>query len=214
MDHIDPDTKEKMENYVAMSAMFVKILMASFPMLFVPQQCGDDPCTMGEKFGAWNWLFLVNFLTFGTFGGLYYVQAKRESFMITNFDEDDDKAENHLTEQIVKYPDIHSKIVSLNTGIRKCNYACMGMYAVNTVYSSLFILLWRYLDSTTLTVLITNSLLVQGKLMQIHASYTGDDLAMSTVGTRPKVFNVIDKDVPAPDTAAADDVVIEELAVE
>ena len=122
------------------------------------------------------------------------------------------RAENHLTDQILKYPEVHNRIVSLNTSIRKCNYACMGMYAVNTVYSSLFILLWRYLDSTTLTVLITNSLLVQGKLMQIHASYTGDDLAMSTVGTRPKVFNVIDKDLVMP--VAADDVVIEELAVD
>ena len=195
---MDTDTKEKMENYVASAAMFVKILMASFPMLFVPQQCSDGPCSMGEKLNAWSYLFAVNILTFGLFGRLYFVQGHRETFMIDSFDQDDDLAENHLTEQVVQYPKIHAGIIKFNADIRKCNYACMAMYIINTFYSAIFILSQRYLDTTTLTVLVTNSLLVQGKLMQIHASYISDDLAMSTVATRPKVFNVIDKDVPKP----------------
>ena len=56
------------------------------------------------------------------------------------------------------------------------------------------------MDSTTLTVLLTNSLLVQGKLMQIRESYIGDDLGVSTVSTSPRIYNVIDKDYTVPTT--------------
>jgi len=205
----DPDTKEKMENYTSSVGMFVKILMASFPMLFVPQQCEDGPCSMEDKISAWSYLFAVNVMTFGMFGGLYFVQTHRETFMIDNFDEDDDKAENYLTEQIVAYPKIHTDITNYNNRIRKCNYGAAGMYVLNTIYSAAFIFSQRYLDSTTFTVLMTNSLLVQGKLMQIHASYTSDDLAMSTVATRPKVFNVIDKDVVKPAQIDAIDISVD-----
>ena len=191
---MDNDTVEKIQGYIAMGGMFVKILMASFPMMFVPQLCEGEPCSMSDKFLGWNWLMLVNVTTFGSFCNLYYIQAKREFFMIDYFDEDDDKSENALFDEIEHYPLIKRKINKLNKKIGSANTACIVFFAINTIWSSAFILAQRYLDATTITVLLTNSILVQGKLMQIRDSHMSEDLAQSSVGTRPKKYNIIDVD--------------------
>ncbi len=191
---MDPDTQEKISSGIGMISMGVKIMMASFPMLFVPQMCDDKPCSMGEKFTGWKFLMFMNFVTFGAFMNLYRIQWNRENYMIDFFDEDDDKAENYLTEEIKAYPDILTKITSLNKNIKFANNVSIIAFVVNTIYSSSFILTMRYLDTTTLTVLLTNSLLVQGKLLQIRSAYVSDDYAQSTVGSRPKVYNIIDLD--------------------
>jgi len=215
------DTKEKMEGYTAMASMFVKVIMASFPLLFVPQECDDNTCSMAQKLNAWEYLTLVNVVTFGTFGYLYYIQASRELFMIEKFDQDDELAENQLSEQILAYPKIHEGIKALNVRIKHANKAAAFLYFINTSCSAAFILSQRYLDTTTITVLLTNALLVQGKLMQIHKVYTGDDLAMSSVIDEPKVFNVIDKDfeklqrdIPVTEELTAPDEVIYEACEE
>ena len=192
--NLDPDTKEKISNNGAMVGMFVKILMASFPMLFVPQECGDGPCSMVQKVNVWKSLIFLNCMTFFSFINLYYIQGTRETYMIDFFDEDDERAENFLTDEIESYPTIKSRILQLNKRLHRSNLVCVGFFLMNTIYSSGFILVERYLDTTTLTVLLTNSILVQGKLAQIHSCHTGDDLGQSSVGTRPKKYNVIDKD--------------------
>jgi len=191
---LDPDTKEKIQTNLSMAGMFVKVIMASFPMFFVPQKCGDHVCSMGDKLTGWAALTTVNFTTFILFLRLYYIQKKREDFLIEYFDEDDEVAENALDDQIEKYPVIKQKISLLNGNIQSANSKCTWAFGVNSIWSILFILTMRYLDATTITVLLTNSLLVSGKLDQIRQSYIGDDIAQSTVSTVPKVFNIIDKD--------------------
>uniref|UniRef100_A0A6C0KCM0 Uncharacterized protein n=1 Tax=viral metagenome TaxID=1070528 RepID=A0A6C0KCM0_9ZZZZ len=79
MINLTADTKEKLESVMSMGGMFVKILMASFPMLFVPQMCEDGPCSMTEKVSAWSWLSFVNVMTFTSFMRLYYVQGHRSA---------------------------------------------------------------------------------------------------------------------------------------
>tara|TARA_X000001036_G_C20667554_1_gene801256 strand:- start:1701 stop:2384 length:684 start_codon:yes stop_codon:yes gene_type:complete len=114
--------------------------------------------------------------------------------MIDYFDEDDDKSENALFDEIEHYPLIKRKINKLNKKIGSANTACIVFFGINTIWSSGFILAQRYLDATTITVLLTNSILVQGKLMQIRDAHLSEDLAQSSVGTRPKKYNIIDVD--------------------
>ena len=131
---MDSDTVEKIQGYIAMGGMFVKILMASFPMMFVPQLCNNEPCSMSDKFLGWNWLMAVNVITFGTFCNLYYIQTKREFFMIDYFDEDDEKSENALFQEIEHYPLIKKKINKLNKHIGKSNNACILFFGINIFY--------------------------------------------------------------------------------
>jgi len=169
---IDADNKLKAANSVSMSLMFVKIIMACFPFLVVPQKCHGDICNNVEKVRFWNFALLANIVSFISFINLYIVQSKREFYMIDKFDEDDEVAEDALNDEIKNYEDIHKGILALNKRIKASNEICLYGFIVNTLGSSAAILSLTYLDSTTLTVLLTNSMLIHGKLAQIKKTYT------------------------------------------
>jgi len=195
MKKMDADAKMRMSNTIAMALMFVKIVMASFPFLVVPQECDKEACSMGDKLKFWNIAIIFNGLSFLSFCNLYYIQSRREYFLIDKFDEDDEVAEDELSNEIKGYPDIHKKILDLNNELKMSNKVCIVCFVLNTLGSSIAILASSYLDSTTLTVILTNSMLVNGKLEQIKKTYNCDDLAMSSVSLKQRVFNIIDRDI-------------------
>ena len=199
---IDDDNKLKAANAASMCLMFVKIFMACFPFIVVPQKCSNnndddsnDVCSNYDKIVFWHVGVIFNAITFFTFCNLYFIQSKREFFMIDKFDEDDEIAEDALNEQIKLFPDIHNDILSLNKKIKNSNTICLYSFVLNTIGSTISILFKTYLDTTTITVLLTNSMLVNGKLTQIRKVYNCDDLAMSSVTTKQRVYNIIDRDI-------------------
>ena len=129
-----------------------------------------------------------------SFINLYHWQNKRETYMIEHFDENDEISENSLTTQIESYPEIKNRIMTLNQILKKSNIACFFITVSNMIFSYLLIFYFKYLDSMTISVTITNSLLVYNKLFQIYACFIGDDLAQSSVFIKPRIYNCIDKD--------------------
>lgn len=195
--NLTEDDKLKINNALSMLLMFVKIVMACFPFLVVPQKCDINVCTNEDKIVFWNLAFIPNLLSFVTFINLYYVQYTREMFLIDKFDEDDQVAEDELNNEIQKpeYKDIHNRVILLNERIKISNEICLYVFIANTMGSSLAILTKTYLDSTTFTVLLTNCMLIHSKIIQIKNVYHGDDLAISSVSIKQRVFNIIDKDI-------------------
>lgn len=191
---IDNDSKDLVQVYAKMFMMILKIIMASFPLMFIPQKCDDTPCSLTDKFFAWKYFHIMNLLTSVSFMNIYFWQSKRESYLITHFDENDEKSENSLNNEIKEYPLIEKKVKFLNSILDKSNTVSIIVYVCNTMFSSVLIFMYRYLDSTTITVTLTNSLLVYGKLIQIRGCFTGDDIAQSSVFIRQRVYNCIDED--------------------
>tara|TARA_B110000116_G_scaffold246774_1_gene238747 strand:- start:2909 stop:3592 length:684 start_codon:yes stop_codon:yes gene_type:complete len=195
--NISADDKMKINNLISMALMFIKIVMACFPLLVVPQKCESFSCNNQEKIIYWNAFFIPNILSFVSFLNLYYIQYKRELFLIDKFDEDDEIAEDELNNEIQKpeYSDIYQKILFYNKRIKISNEICFLTFMANTIGSSILILIYTYLDTTTFTVILTNSLLIQSKLSQIRKISQCDDLAMSSVSVKQRVYNIIDRDV-------------------
>jgi|TARA_B110000285_G_scaffold218546_1_gene268111 hypothetical protein len=194
---ITDDDKIKLTNMISMTLMFVKIVIACFPFLVVPQKCENFVCTNQDKFYYWNYAFVPNLMSFVSFLNLYYVQYKREMFLIDKFDEDDEIAEDELNTQIKKpeYKEIYQGIILLNKRIIISNQICFYGFVVNTAGSFVAIMALTYLDTTTLTVLLTNSMLIHSKILQIKKISQCDDLAMSTVSVKQRVYNIIDRDI-------------------
>lgn len=188
------DVKSLITVYIKMSMMMIKILISSFPLLFIPQNCDDSSCSLNEKFLYWKYFHFMNVFCALSFVNLYYWQNKRETYMIEHFDENDEISENSLTTQIEYYPEIKKRIVILNKTLKKSNIACFIITVSNMLFSYMLIFYLKYLDSMTISVTITNSLLVYNKLFQIYACFTGDDLAQSSVFVKPRIYNCIDKD--------------------
>lgn len=193
------DVKSLIVVYMKMSMMMVKILISSFPLLFIPQNCDDSSCSLSEKFFYWNFIHFINMFCALSFVNLYYWQNKRETYMIEHFDENDEISENSLTTQIEYYPKIKNRISELNTILKNSNIMCFFITVSNMTLSYLLIFYFKYLDSMTISVTVTNSLLVYNKLFQIYGCFTGDDLAQSSVFTKPRIYNCIDKDKLKPE---------------
>ena len=63
-----------------------KIIMGTFLVVFVPQKCGDEICSMTDNFfngtiinSAGN---ICNFVTFSSIGTLYFIEMRRENWCI------------------------------------------------------------------------------------------------------------------------------------
>ena len=65
---------------------FYKVTMGTFLVIFVPQQCGDDVCSLSDNFSNDAPLnraaIACNFAAFATVLGFYAVEIKRENWCI------------------------------------------------------------------------------------------------------------------------------------
>ena len=80
---VDADTKQRITTFFSMCLEFYKVLMGTFLVVFVPQQCNDNICSMRENFFNGTVLNtagnVCNFVTFTSIGTLYFIELKRET---------------------------------------------------------------------------------------------------------------------------------------
>jgi hypothetical protein len=175
--------------------------MGSFLILFVPQKCGEDSCTIFEPVNAGNRLndaaFGVNILTFCLFLGMYYAEIKRETQMITylhvNTEEPCDN--DAVGKALCKLPE--AKKLSIlrwdKLYLRSGQFALVGFIA-NAVLSSIAIY-ENFLDGKTTSSLITNILFM---LLKIHETQsitnTDKNIFYSAYLNERVQFNDVDPD--------------------
>lgn len=87
---LDLDAKQRIKILFLFAFQAYKIIMGSFLVLFVPQQCGDHDCTLYElsnSYLGYNQLCVIwNVFTLLSFLYLYLVELRRENWMITYLD--------------------------------------------------------------------------------------------------------------------------------
>ena len=102
------DSKQRVTTTCLMFLEFYKILMATFLVLFVPQKCEDEVCTITENFykrdPAHLAALISNFTTFVSVLYFYYIEMKRENWCIKYLDIDLTKPNNYLDDEIEAYP--------------------------------------------------------------------------------------------------------------
>jgi hypothetical protein len=183
-----------------------KVLMACLLAIFVPQKCGTDVCSIYDNVSNltdWNKLVLAfNFFTILLMLILYTCDMFREKFLIKYFDKDESKPDNNLLSILNSENDT---IKSIRNKLVKYNKICFWVYVltftsfiVNTTLSGILIFNDYYLDTRSITVFITNILLLIGKLYNgLSISYNSKKkcLAYSLTLVEPISWNVIDKDI-------------------
>ena len=105
--------------------------MGTFLVVFVPQQCGDDVCSLSDNFSNDALLnraaLACNFAAFATVLGFYAVEIKRENWCIQYLDIDPNRSNNHLDDEIEGYPVLKSEMASLNKQYL-CALCCSDPY--------------------------------------------------------------------------------------
>ena len=197
----DQDFTQKMSVYISFIFELYRVVMGSFLILFVPQKCGEDSCTIFEPVNAGVRLndaaFGVNILTFCLFLGMYYAEIKRETQMITylhvNTEEPCDN--DAVGEALCKLPE-EKKLSILRWDklyLRSGQFALVGFIA-NAVLSSIAIY-ENFLDGKTTSSLITNILFM---LLKIHETQsitnTDQNIFYSAYLNERVQFNDVDPD--------------------
>jgi hypothetical protein len=197
----DQDFTQKMNVYISFIFELYRVVMGSFLILFVPQKCGEDSCTIFQPVNAGNRLndaaFGVNILTFCLFLGMYYAEIKRETQMITylhvNTEEPCDN--DAVGEALCKLPE-EKKLSILRWDklyLRSGQFALVGFIA-NAVLSSIAIYK-NFLDGKTTSSLITNILFM---LLKIHETQsitnTDQNIFYSAYLNERVQFNDVDPD--------------------
>lgn len=220
---VDTDTKQRITTFFSMCLEFYKVLMGTFLVIFVPQQCNDDICTMSENF--FNGTILntagnvCNFITFTSIGTLYFIELKRENWCIQYLDIDDEKSTNNLDTEIESYPKYKAQMARLNTHYIRSVYAALFMMITNFVLSGVTVY-QSYTGTNSITTFLSFFMLV---FMKLYSSWTVGDLSIkderanSAYMKEPKTYNTIDADYRIEDISNDNvftNVVIEEKTVD
>ena len=213
---LNVDNKQRIKTGLSFFLEFYKILMGTFLIAFVPQNCDGNVCSMMENIKNTNGLhFAANISNLTTFFAVlhfYYRELKRENWCITYLDIDVDKPNNYLDDQIEKYPIIKKNMRVLNKKYLQSTQIALALLIFNFVISGVSIG-YDYVGTNTATTLVSFFMLVITKLNVAYGvgkKSVHDEHALSSYLKTYKTYNTIDTDFVLDD----DKITIEEIKEE
>ncbi len=202
------DSKQRVTTTCLMFLEFYKILMATFLVLFVPQKCEDEVCTITENFfkrdPAHLAALISNFTTFVSVLYFYYIEMKRENWCIKYLDIDLTKPNNYLDDEIEAYPKYKKQMNQLNKSYLKSMYASSTLLVINFGISGTAIG-FDYVGTNTITTMVSFFLLISSKLYSAYVTGTDSvkkERALSAYMKTAKTYNTIDEDFRITETPA------------
>jgi hypothetical protein len=193
------DAQQKVKTLWLFFLEFFKVIIATLPSIFVPQSCNGQICELNENFedlSDYNKFVIVfNFITLISFVLSYIYEYRREKFCIKYLDIDYEIKKTNLNEEIEKYPEIKNKMYKINKKYKYISLFLIGINFLNLLFSAILVFGMYYLDNKTISVFLTNTVLIGGKLYSMYnTSYYSvyEELCYSAYMTNPICYNTID----------------------
>ena len=178
------------------------MLTSSLLILFVPQSCGGELCTISENLvwnsdhHLYNTGIFFNFLTLFIFSSLYYIELKRENRLIKYLDVNPHlPMSNAAVKTALEFIAVNkkNKILSIDKQYQIISYISISMFVLNSFISSVVVFNF-YLGSQTTTTLITSLLFMFTKLFNVFSiSNTEQNIFYSAYMTTRIQFNDLDE---------------------
>lgn len=197
----EQDNSQKIAMYTGFIMEFYRVLMGSFLIVFVPQKCDNDICTLFENVVTTNPVansaFSMNLLLFAIYVMLYYVELKRENKLINylhvnpELPRDNESVGNALV-------NLHENKLN-NILLWDKRYQTIGRlgiigFVVNLGLSG-YVIFTHYLDNKTVTVFLTNALFMGLKLNDVKTiTETEKNVFLSAYLMRKVQYNDVDPD--------------------
>lgn len=193
------DNKQKMNVALTLVLEFYRVMMGAFLLVFVPQKCGTDLCSLSEHINsnsAFNkGIFGLNAFTLFLFLILYGVEVKREHKLIHYLEVNRTKPVDNesVGEELHKIEKSKiQKIWNLDSIYYYLGLSASFVYLVNAVLSTI-IIADKYYDSKTITVLATNILFMGMKVYDVYSiCNTKKNVFYSAYLTSRVQFNDVD----------------------
>ena len=220
----DQDFNQKMNVGFTLVLELYRVLMGAFLIAFVPQQCGDDICSLSENINRDDALsqtaIVCNVITIVSFLTLYFVEVKRENKLINylevnRFNSVDNESVGEAIEKLAASK--KQSIWDYDRYYKNTGYVSSIAFLFNAILSSI-VVYNHYLDSKTSTVFLTNVLFMASKVADVFSTVNTKKNVFYSAYLKDKVqFNDVDPDKVQfndvePDKVPTDKVSVEELS--
>ncbi len=180
----DQDFQQRMNVASTLLLEIYRVLMGAFLVIFVPQKCGENICSLSENINREDGLAKTaigfNAITMFTFLMLYFVEVKRENKLINylevnRFTPVDNDSVGEALQKLAT--EKKQSIWNYDQYYQTAGYISTGSFILNAIFSTI-VIMSHYFDSKTITVLLTNLLFMGLKVSDVY----------STVNTKKNVF--------------------------
>lgn len=197
----EQDNKQKISMYTGFIMEFYRVLMGSFLIVFVPQKCDNDICSLFENVVTTNPIansaFSMNLLLFAIYVILYYVEIKRENKLINylhvnpELPRDNESVGNAL---VNLHEDKLNNILLWDKRYQTIGRLGIVGFVINLGLSG-YVIFTHYLDNKTVTVFLTNALFMGLKLNDVKTiTETEKNVFLSAYLMRKVQYNDVDPD--------------------
>tara|TARA_R110002096_G_scaffold313499_3_gene507795 strand:- start:1043 stop:2056 length:1014 start_codon:yes stop_codon:yes gene_type:complete len=223
----DQDFNQKIGVATTLVLELYKVLMGAMLVIFVPQKCGSAMCSISQNIERTDSLsqsaLSFNIITALSFLALYFVEVKRENKMINYLEVNRfTPVDNETVGEALEKLDIakKQKIWDYDGYYQKTGYASTIAFTLNAILS--FIVVYdNYLDSKTITVFLTNILLMGLKVADVFSTVNSKKNVFYSAYLKNKVqYNDVDPDKIMMDTEAESkveelpEIIIEDIVID
>lgn len=174
------DFQQKTNMVISVSLELYRVMVSSLLLLFIPQACGDNTCSLEENLARtdpqYKNGFILNYLTVAAFILLYATEIRREEKLIKllevnpNISTDNDSVGQRI-ELFQEYK--KKQLYQVDHHYKYASYFVMSIFIINTIYS------WRVIytysiGNQTLLNFVTNILFMISKLSNVLVIITTD----------------------------------------
>ena len=196
------DFNQKMSVACTLVLELYRVINSSLLILFVPQSCKGQLCSMTDNLKwnpnhhAYNFGICMNFITLFIFSCLYYIELKRENRLIKYLDVNPDMpSSNAAVQKTLENISVEkrNKILSIDKYYQYASYISIAMFILNSIVSAVIVNRY-YLGSQTTTSLVTALLFMFTKLVNVYnVSMTEEHIFYSGYMKTFVQFNDLDK---------------------
>ena len=170
----DQDFQQQMSVSITFALELYKVLMGGMLIMFVPQKCGENSCTITENISRTDDFSIAtlafNIITFLCFFGLYIIEVRRENYMINYLEVNRFKPKDNesVGEALLLLP--KSKQDTLHAYDRyyyNSGMVSLFLFIINVALSGYFVSL-HYLDGKTISVFLTNVIFMSSKVSEVN----------------------------------------------
>jgi hypothetical protein len=191
---------QKINGSINILLEFMRVITCSLLILFIPQKCGNDICSVKERM-KWDSIFysislFFNFLTLLYFFCFYFLEIRRENVLIKYLDVNPEAPyDKKYVEKILEILPMNKKekIIYTHKLYKKYANFLISLCTINIILSGFAISDYSIPNQTTSTF-ITYILFLLSKLNNVYSTASTENFIFNSAYLSTNVqFNDVDK---------------------
>jgi len=196
---ISQDFQQQSIMIMSVSIELYRVMVSSLLLLFIPQDCGKEMCTLTDNLNEpehqYKIGFILNYITMGAFIIMYITEIRREENLIKLLEVNPTISTDNdsVGQRLMIFPEYkRTQLVNVVQQYQYASYFVIAIFIINTIFSW-HVIYPRSLGNQTIINLITNILFMISKLSNVLTIIHTDGNIFFSAYLNTKVqFNDID----------------------